>query len=81
MRDRSMSNLRNWALGSAVMALILLGPIIAFLVVIGAQMLRDVVTTPGVTAVCVVTAGAIGWGLLRPSRPQSNRYQLASEEA
>ena len=41
------------------MALVLLGPIIAFLVVIGAEMLRDVVTTPGVTAVCVVTAGAI----------------------
>ena len=76
-----MSNLRNWALGSAVMALILLGPIIVFLVVIGAEMLCDMVATRGVTAVCVVAAGAIGWGLLRPFRPRSNGHQLGSEEA
>jgi hypothetical protein len=81
MGDRSMSSLRNWGFGSAVTALILLGPIIAFLVVIGAEMLCDVVATRGVKAVSVVSAAAIGWGLLRPFRPQSNRHQLGSEEA
>jgi hypothetical protein len=76
-----MSNLPNWAIGSAVMALVLLGPIIAFFVVIAAEMLTDALTKEGVTAACIVAAGAVGWGLFRSYRPQPDRSQLGSEEA
>jgi hypothetical protein len=74
-----MSNLPNWVIGSAVMALILLGPMIAFFVVITAEMLPDVLTKEGMTAVCIVAAGAIGWGLFRSYRAQPDRSQLGSE--
>ncbi len=43
MRDRLVSNVRNWAVASAIAALILLSPIVAFLMVITAEMLIDVV--------------------------------------
>jgi hypothetical protein len=76
-----MSNVRNWALGSAIVALILLGPVLAFFVVIAAEMLTDVLTKEGVTAVCIVAAGAIGWGLFRSYGPQPDRSRLGSEEA
>jgi hypothetical protein len=39
-----MSDVRNWASGVLVAALILLGPIIAFIVVIAAEVLTDLVT-------------------------------------
>jgi positive regulator of sigma E activity len=74
-----MSNLPNWAVGSAVMALVLLGPIIAFFVVIAAEMLTDALTKEGVTAVCIVAAGAVGWSVFRSYRPQPDRSQLGSE--
>ena len=77
--DRAMSNLPNWAVGSTIMALVLLGPIIAFFVVIAAEMLTDVLTKEGMTAVCIVAAGAIGWGLFRSYRAQPDRSQLGSE--
>jgi hypothetical protein len=64
-----MSNLPNWAIGSAVMALVLLGPIIAFFVVIAAEMLTDALTKEGVTVVCIVAAGAVGWSVFRSYRP------------
>jgi hypothetical protein len=76
-----MSNLPNWALGSAVVALLLLGPILTFLVVLGAEMLVDVLTTPEVTPVCIVAAGAICWGIFRAYSPQPRGSQLGSEEA
>jgi hypothetical protein len=60
-----MGNLPNWAVGSSIIVLILLGPIIAFFVVIAAEMLTDVLTKEGMTAVCIVAAGAIGWRLFR----------------
>jgi hypothetical protein len=79
--DRTMSNLPNWAIGSAVMALVLPGPIIAFFVVIAAEMLTDALTKEGVTAVCIVAAGAVGWSVFRSYRPQTDRSRLGSEEA
>lgn len=76
-----MNNVRNWALGLTISALILLGPVLAFFVVIGAEMLTDVLTKGGVTVVCIVAAGAIGWGLFRSYSAQPDRSQLGSEEA
>jgi hypothetical protein len=75
-----MGNLSNWAVGSSIIVLILLGPIIAFFVVIAAEMLTDVLTKEGMTAVCIVAAGAIGWRLFRPYRAQPDRSKLRSEE-
>jgi hypothetical protein len=37
--------------------LLLLGPILTFLLVLGAEMLVDVLTTPGITPVCIVRRG------------------------
>ena len=60
-----MGSVRNWAAGSAIVALILLSPIVAFLVVIVAEMLIDLVMEVGVPVVCVVAAAVIGWVLFR----------------
>jgi hypothetical protein len=59
----------------------LLGPIIAFFVVIAAEVLTDALTKEGVTAVCIVAAGAVGWSVFRSDRPQPDRSRLGSEEA
>jgi hypothetical protein len=60
-----MSNVRNWASGFAVVALILLAPMIAFVVVVAAEMLTDLVAKLGGPAVWPVAAGAVGLVLLR----------------
>ena len=60
-----MGSVRNWAAGSAIVALILLSPIVAFLVVIAAEMLIDLLMEVGVPVVCVVAAAVIGWVLFR----------------
>ena len=60
-----MGSVRNWAAGSAIVALILLSPIVAFLVVIAAEMLIDLVMEVGVPVVCAIAAPVIGWVLFR----------------
>ena len=50
----------NYAVGSAIAALILLGPVAALLMVIAAEMLTDLLIAGGTTAVCAVAAGSIG---------------------
>ena len=60
-----MGSVRNWAAGSAILALILLSPIVAFLVVIVAEMLIDLVMEVGVPVVCAIAAAVIGWVLFR----------------
>ena len=60
-----MSSVRNWTAGLAVAALILLSPILAFLVVIAAEMLIDLVMEVGVPVVCAIAAAVIGWVLFR----------------
>jgi hypothetical protein len=67
-RDRLMRNVRNWAVASAIAALILLSPIVAFLMVITAEMLIDVVIEARATAICAAAAGALGWALFRKNR-------------
>ena len=65
----------------AMAALILSAPIIAFVMVITVEMLTDLVTKVGATAVWPVAAGAMGWVLLREYTGQPHPRQLRSEEA
>ena len=74
-----MSNVRNWASTFIVAALILLAPIIAFVVVITAEMLTDLVAKMGDNAVWPVAAGVMGWALLRRYGGQPRTSQLGSE--
>jgi hypothetical protein len=56
---------RNYAVGSAIAALILLGPVAALLVVSAAEILIDLLIVGGTSAVCAVAAGSIGLVLFR----------------
>ena len=56
---------RNYAVGSVITALILLGPVVTFLMVIAAEMLTDSLMVGGTSAVCAVVAGSIGLVLSR----------------
>ena len=57
--------IRNYAVGSAITTLILLGPVVAFLIVIAAEMLTDLLMVAGTSAVCAIAAGSIGLALFR----------------
>jgi hypothetical protein len=81
-----MSGIRNSALGSAIAALIPLSPIVAFLMILAAEMLIDLLIEVGATADCALAAGAIGWVLYRkywphPNAPQWGREQEPDEAA
>ena len=76
-----MSNVRNWASSFIVAALILLAPVIAFVVLVAAEMLTDLVAKVGGTAVWPVAAGVMGWVLLRRYGGQPHTSQLGSEGA
>ena len=67
---------RNYAVGSAIAALILLGPVAAFLMVIAAEMLIDLLIAGGTSAVCAVAAGSIGLVL---SRKFWQRHRVARQ--
>jgi hypothetical protein len=56
-----MRSVRNWGVGSGIAALILLGPIVAFLMVIAAEVLIDGLMEAGVTGMSAIAIGAIGW--------------------
>jgi hypothetical protein len=58
-----MGSVRSWAAGSVVAALILLSPIIAFLMLIVAEMQIDLLMEAGTAADCTIAVGAIGWAL------------------
>ena len=60
-----MSGIRKYAVGSVITALVLLSPIVAFLMVIAAEMLIDLLMAAGATAVFAVAAGTIGLVLSR----------------
>ena len=55
---------RNYAVGAAIAALILLGPVAALLMVAAAEMLIDLLIVE-TSAVCAVAAGSIGLVLSR----------------
>ncbi|HEX3522767.1 MAG TPA: hypothetical protein VHT52_11855 [Stellaceae bacterium] len=74
------------AVGSAIAGLILLSPVVAFLMVIAAEMVIDLVMEARATAVCVVVAGAIGCVLFRKrsSHPEplaQSGWEEVSDEA
>jgi hypothetical protein len=56
-----MRSVRNWGVESGIAALILLGPIVAFLMVIAAEVLIDGLMEAGVTGMSAIAIGAIGW--------------------
>jgi hypothetical protein len=76
-----MSIVRNWAAGSAIAALILLTPVIAFLIVLAAEVLIDCVIEARVAAICIAAACVISWFLFhrRSIRP-GMAIQSRSEE-
>jgi hypothetical protein len=62
-----MNSVRDWTAGVAMTVTILLGPIIAFLTVVAAEVLTDLLNEKAVIAAIVVfavAAGVIGWVLL-----------------
>jgi hypothetical protein len=63
--SKPASPIRNYAVGSVITALILLSPVVAFLMVIAAEMLTDLLVVGGTSAVCAVVAGGIGLVLSR----------------
>ena len=60
-----MSSVRDWTAGSIVGALILISPVVAFLVIIAAEMLIDALMEAGMAADCTLAAGSTGWVLFR----------------
>jgi hypothetical protein len=74
-----MSNFRNWASGLVVAAIILLAPIIAFAMVVAAEMMTDLLAKMGANAVWPVAAGVMGWAVLRRYGGQPRTSQLGSE--
>ena len=76
-----MNNVRNWASAAVVGALFLLAPIIAFVVVVMAEMLGDLVARAGPTVIWPAVAGAMAWALFRKFGGQPHTSRLGSEEA
>jgi len=66
-----MNSVRNWAASAAMAALLVLGPVIAFLIVIAAEIQVDLLMEAGTAADCAVAAGAIGWFLFRKMWPRA----------
>ena len=63
--SKPVNPIRNYTVGSVIAAVILLGPVVTFLVVITAEMLTDLLMVGGTSAVCTVVAGSIGLVLSR----------------
>jgi len=63
--SKPVNPIRNYAVGSVITALILLGPVAALLMVAAAEMLIDLLILGGTSAVCAVAAGGIGLVLSR----------------
>jgi hypothetical protein len=56
-----MNCIRYWTVASVIAALILLSPVVAFLMVIAAEVLIDALMEAGVMGVSAVAIGAVGW--------------------
>jgi hypothetical protein len=76
-----MDNVRNWGSAAAVGGLILLAPIIAFAVVVAAEMLGDLMLRAGPTVIWPAVAGAMAWVLLRKFGGQTQTSRLGSQGA
>jgi nitrate reductase gamma subunit len=75
-----MASVRNWAAGSAIAMLILLSPVGAFLAVIAAEVLIDMLMEAGVTGVCAVTIGVVGCVLFRRILRSETARQSGAKE-
>jgi hypothetical protein len=73
-----MSGVRNWAVGSAVAALILASPVVALLAVIVAEMPIDLLMNfMALTLLSLTMISAVGWlALHRPSASPMERLSL-----
>jgi len=60
-----MSSLRTWVAWSVIAAVLLASPVLAFLMIIAAEMVIDLLMEAGTTAVCTIAVGAVGWLLVR----------------
>jgi hypothetical protein len=83
--SKPVNPIRNYPFGSAITALILLSPVVAFLMAIAAEMLIDLLMVGGTSVVCAVAAGGIGLVLSRKywRRPQvalQSKPELVSGE-
>jgi len=69
---KPVNPIRNYGVRSVITALILLSPVVAFLMVIAAEMLIDLLMVGGTSAVCAAAAAGIGLVLYRKfwRRPQ-----------
>ena len=81
-----MSGVRNWAVGSAIAALVLLSATVAFLIIIAAEMVIDFTKEAKGTAICAAAAGVIGWVLFRkrsshPEPVSQSGWEPVSDEA
>jgi uncharacterized membrane protein len=81
-----MSGVRNRTEGSAIAALVLLSPIVAFLMVMAGETAIDFLMEARATAICAVVAVVIGWVLFRKrsshAEPVSQLgWEQASDEA
>ena len=76
----SMSGIRNWAAGSTIAGFFLLSPIVAFLMVLAAEMLIDFLREAGIAPDCALAAGAIGWVLYRKFWPRPDAPQWEPEQ-
>jgi hypothetical protein len=76
-----MNDVRNWASAAVVGGLILLAPVIAFAVVVGVEMLGDLMARGGPTAIWPAVAGALAWALFRKFGGQPDTSRLTSEGA
>ena len=70
--SKPVNPIRHYAFRSVITALILFSPVIAFLMVIAAEMLIDLLMVGDTSAVCAVAASGIGLVLSRRfwRRPQ-----------
>jgi apolipoprotein N-acyltransferase len=60
-----MNCIRYWTVAPVIAGFILLSPIVAFLMVVLAELLIDVLMEAGTMPVCAVAIGAVGWILFR----------------
>ena len=75
-----MRSVRNWAVGSVIVVLILLSPVVAFLMVMAAEVVIDGLMEAGMTGVSAFVIGAIGCVLFRRILCSETARQSGSDE-
>jgi len=60
-----MPSLRTWVVWSVVAAVLLVSPVLAFLMIIAAEVLIDLLMEAGTTPVCAIAIAGVGWALFR----------------